>query len=348
MIFLISSGEANVTDKTLSFQNGSKTRPAPDFDLADVIADFISAMRAAGIHPIEPIADKLASGDPVRFRADGDKPGRRNGWAWLHLDGVPAGVFRHYRLGVRVVWRARSDSRSLSPSERRAIMAQARESEARRKAETMDKQEAAAGTACDLWRNACKADPAHGYLARKRLPAFGIRQHGNALLVPIVDPGFRLWNAQRIYPDGRKLFLSGGRTDGLFWSHGAFVQDGRPSAGPLVIGEGFATMAAVHHATGHGVVAAMSARNLETVARAMRKLFPCRTLIVAADDDRHLSVNIGLEAAQKAAEAIGALLATPLPLGPGTRSTDSGIDFADIAPAEVAARIAPVGRQAHA
>lgn len=316
--------------------------------MTDPVLDFLDAMGAAGIRPVEPIADKLASGDPVRFRADGDKPGRRNGWAWLHLDGVPAGVFRHYRLGVRTVWRAGSDPRSLSPAERRAIMAQARESEARRKVETLAKQEAAAGTARNLWRGAGKADPAHGYLARKRLPAFGIRQHGNALLVPMVDCGFRLWNVQRVYPDGRKLFLSGGRTDGLFWSLGAFVQDGRPSAGPLVIGEGFATMAAVHHATGHGIVAAMSARNLETVACTMRKLFPSRTLIVAADDDRHLSENIGLQAAQRAAESIGALLATPLPLGPESRSADSGADFADIAPAEVAARIAQAGRQAHA
>lgn len=316
--------------------------------MTDPVSDFLDAMGAAGIRPVEPIADKLAAGDPVRFRADGDKPGRRNGWAWLHLDGVPAGVFRHYRLGVRTVWRAGSDPRSLSPAERRAIMAQARTSEARRKAETEAKQDAAAGVARDLWRGAGKADPAHGYLARKSLPAFGIRQHGNALLVPMVDPGFRLWNVQRVYPDGRKLFLSGGRTDGLFWSHGAFVQDGRPSAGPLVIGEGFATMAAVHHATGHGVVAAMSARNLEAVARTMRKLFPSRALIVAADDDRHLSENIGLNAAQKAAESIGALLATPLPHGLATPPADSGTDFADIPSAEVAARIAQAGRDDHA
>lgn len=316
--------------------------------MPDPVSEFLDAMVAAGIRPVEPIADKLASGDPFRFRADGDKPGRRNGWAWLHLDGVPAGVFRHYRLGVRTVWRAGSDPRSLSPAERRAIMAQACESEARRKAETLAKQEAAAGTARSMWRGACKADPAHGYLASKRLPAFGIRQHGDALLVPMVDCGFRLWNVQRVYPNGRKLFLSGGRTDGLFWSHGAFVQDGRPSAGPLVIGEGYATMAAVHHATGQGVVAALSARNLETVARAMRKLFPSRAMIIAADDDRHLSENIGLQAAQRAAGSIGALLATPLPLGPESRSADSGTDFADIAPAEVAVRIAQAGRQAHA
>lgn len=227
-------------------------------------------------------------------------------------------------------------------------MAQARESEARRKAETEAKQEAAADVARDLWRGAGKPDPAHGYLAGKGLPAFGIRRHGDALLVPMVDPAFRLWNVQRVYPDGRKLFLSGGRTGGLFWPHGAFLQDGRPSAGPLVIGEGFATMAAVHHATGHGVVAAMSARNLETVARAMRKLFPSRMLIIAADDDCHLPENIGLAAAQRAAESIGALLAIPPSLGPESLSVDSGTDFADIAPTEVAARIAQAGSHGHA
>jgi putative DNA primase/helicase len=312
--------------------------------VTDPISDFLDVMGAAGIRPLEPIADKLASGDPVRFRADGDKPGRRNGWAWLHLDVVPAGVFRHYRLGVRAVWRSGSAPLSLSPAERRAIITQARESEARRKAETLTKQEAAAGVALDLWRGAGMADPAHGYLVRKGLPPFGIRQRGGALLVPMVDCGFRLWNVQRVYPDGRKLFLRGGRTDGLFWSHGAFMQDGRPSAGPLVIGEGFATMSAVHHATGHGVVAALSARNLETVARTMRKLFPSRTLIVAADDDRHLSENIGLYAAQRAAESIGGLLATPQPPGQEMRSADSGNDFADTAPAEIAARIAQAGR----
>jgi len=312
------------------------------------IAAFIEAMRAAGIHPVQPIAGKLASGEPVRFQALGDKPGRRNGWAWLHLDRIPAGVFRHYRLGIRSIWCAGSDPRSLSPAERRAIMAKARETEARRKAETLAKQEAAREVARDLWQRAGKADPAHRYLARKRLPPFGIRQHGDMLIVPMVDRDFCLWNVQRICPNGRKLYLAGGRTEGLFWSHGAFAQDGRASAGPLVIGEGFATMAAVHHATGHGVVAAMSACNLETVARSMRELFLSRTLIVAADDDRHLSENIGLEAAQRAAEAIGALLATPLPLRPETRSADSGTDFADIAPAEVAARIAQAGRHGHA
>lgn len=308
--------------------------------MADPISDFIAAMITSGISPIEPIADKLASGNLVRFRAEGDKLGRRNGWAQLHLDGVPAGAFGHFRLDVSEKWHAGSSLSSLSPAERRKIMAQACERATRRKLETQAKQKAAAGVARDLWRGAGKADPAHGYLARKGLPPFGIRQQGAALLVPMVDYGFRLWNIQRIYPDGHKLFLTGGRTNGIMWPHGAFYRDGRPSAGPLVIGEGFATMAAVHHATGHGVVAAMSARNLEAVAHAMRSLFPNRILIFAADDDRHLTDNIGLIAASNAAEAVNGLIATPLPLiDTGLYSADRGIDFADISNPEIAARI---------
>ena len=316
--------------------------------MADPISNFIAAMTASGISPIEPIADKLASGNLVRFRAEGDKHGRRNGWARLHLDGVPSGAFGHFRLGIRHTWCFGAGHSNTSYAERCAMMARARERAVQSKAETEARQEAAAGVARDLWRAAGKADTEHGYLVRKGLPPFGVRQQGDTLLVPMVDCGFRLRNIQRIYPNGRKLFLSGGRTDGLFWPHGAFWQDGRPTAEPLVIGEGFATMAAAHRATEHGVVAAMSAHNLETVARAMRKLFPSRKLIIAADDDRHLPENIGLNTARKVAESIGALLATPLPIGPETLSSESGTDFADIPSAEVANRIAKAGRTGHA
>lgn len=223
-------------------------------------------------------------------------------------------------------------ARALSMQERRTI----RQAELARKRERLEAEEAAARCAADLWANASRADPAHPYLVAKALEPFGIRQAGRDLLVPMVDPGFRLWNVQRIWPDGFKLFCKDARTAGLFWPHGVHMQDGRPSAGPLVIGEGFATMAAVHSATGFGVAAAMSARNLETVARAMRKLFPSRELVIAADDDRHLSENIGLGVARKAAQAVGGVVATPRP---ETCLADSSADFADIPRDDVAGRI---------
>lgn len=223
-------------------------------------------------------------------------------------------------------------ARALSMQERRSI----RQAELARKRERLEAEQAAARCAADLWANASRADPAHPYLVAKALEPFGIRQAGRDLLVPMVDPGFRLWNVQRIRPDGFKLFGKDARTAGLFWPHAVHMQDGRPSAGPLVIGEGFATMAAVHSVTGFGVAAAMSARNVETVARAMRKLFPSRELILAADDDRHLADNIGLGVARKAAQAVGGVVATPRP---ETCSADSSADFADIPRGDVAGRI---------
>lgn len=305
--------------------------------MSNPVSTFIDAMQSAGIRPLEPIAHKLAAGQPVRFRAEGDRPGRRNGWAVLHLDGVPAGVFRHYRLGIRSIWRAGSDARALTPAERRAIMDKAHKAEARRKSETMAKQDAAAKQAQALWKAAESADRAHEYLAAKGLAPFGIRQLAAALLVPMFDPAFRIWNLQRIAPDGGKRFLPGGRIDGLFWPHATHLVDGRHSPGPLVIGEGFATAAAINEATGYAVAAAMSARNLEPVAKAMRGLFPARQIIIAADDDRHLAENTGIGFATRAAESIGGFLAVPRP---EAFLSDSGADFADLPRHEAAARIA--------
>lgn len=241
-------------------------------------------------------------------------------------------------LAVKAMLRAdgfltAENRRELTAAERRSI----RQAELARKRERLAAEEAAARFAADLWANASRADPAHPYLVAKALEPFGIRQSGRDLLVPMVDPGFRLRNVQRIRLDGFKLFGKDGRTAGLFWPHGVHLSDGGPSAGPLVIGEGFATMAAIYSATGFGVAAAMSARNLETIARTMRKLFPSRELILAADDDCHLPNNLGLNVARKAAEAVGGRVATPWP---GTRSGDSGTDFADIPRGDVAVRIA--------
>ena len=224
-------------------------------------------------------------------------------------------------------------ARELSAAERHSI----HQADLARKRARLATEVAAAQRATTFWADASRADPAHRYLIGKGLTPFGIRQSGDALIVPMVDSAFRLWNVQRIRPNGFKLFLKDARTADLFWPHGVHLLDGRPSSGPLVIGEGFATMAAIHSATGYGVAAAMSARNLEPVARAMRKLFPARELVVAADDDCHLPDNLGLSAARKAAEAVGGCVATPRP---ETRSGESGVDFADIPRGEVAARIA--------
>ena len=224
-------------------------------------------------------------------------------------------------------------ARSLTVAERRAI----RQAELTQKRERVAREEMAAANAASLWNNSHPANAAHPYLVSKGLEPFGIRQSGDRLLVSMVDAGFCLWNVQRIYPDGFKRFLPDCRTTSLFWNHGARNLNGRLADGPLVIGEGFGTMAAIHMATGHEVVAAMSAHNLETVARAMRKLYPSREIVIAADDDSHMRENLGLLTALRAAQAIGGLLATPRPQVSSGRLS---VDFADIPRDQVKARLA--------
>src|SRR3546814_1166569 len=73
---------------------------------ADVIANFIASMEAAGVKPLEPISQQLMGGKIVRFRADGDKPGKRNAWAILYFDKRPAGAFGSYRMGLKQRWKA--------------------------------------------------------------------------------------------------------------------------------------------------------------------------------------------------------------------------------------------------
>jgi putative DNA primase/helicase len=303
-----------------------------EFDQLNYDSSFTNAMEAAGIRPLEPIARRLASGELVRFRAEGDKPGRKNGWARLFNDSR-AGVFGHFRLGISTSWHAEGCARALSEVEKRKIALEFR----RHETERHEANEKAAQMARDLWSRATMADPAHPYLQGKALAPFGVRQKGHELLVPMWDTSFRIQNIQRIGLDlQHKRFLKGGRTARLFWAWGTHREDGYASFGPLVIAEGYATAAAIYEATGFAVVAAMSSSNLGSVAVTMRQMFPSREIIVGADYDGHLTQNRGLEEAQQAAQRINAKVAIPVPECP---LVGLKIDFADLPRSETAAII---------
>jgi len=95
----------------------------------------------------------------------------------------------------------------------------------------------------------------------------------------------------------------------------------------IVIGEGFATCASIHEATGYAVAVAFDCGNLEPVARAIRVQFPDLALVVAADDDASTEGNPGLTKATGAARATGVRLGIP---DFGDRRPDRATDFNDL------------------
>ena len=73
----------------------------------------------------------------------------------------------------------------------------------------------------------------------------GMRQaRDGALLIPVLDTANNLQSLQRIYPDGTKRFLVGGKVSG-----GQFIIQGQPEK-LVAVCEGFATGASIHLATG--------------------------------------------------------------------------------------------------
>lgn len=243
-----------------------------------------------------------ADGGIHRFHVPGDKAGTLNGWYVLYLDGIASGAFGSWKAGSAHTWCSREPLNAHEAEQVRQRVEQARR---QREAEQHRRQQAAAEYANRLWRDARRVDPGHAYLVAKGVRAYGLRQHRDRLLVPLVRDGV-LMNLQSIAPDGSKLFQSGGQVRGCYSPLGVIT----PGA-PLYVCEGWATAATIHAETGAAVAAAMNAGNLKPAALALRDKYPDAQIIIAGDDDRQTEGNPGRTAANAAAVAVGGLVSFP-------------------------------------
>jgi putative DNA primase/helicase len=301
--------------------------------MMDPVEIFRSVIDAAGMTPPDEIK---ADGRLHRFSPTGK---RRDdaGWYVLHLDNIPAGTFGDWRSGETQNWCAKSDG-ELSLAERQAIRERVKAAQRLRDRETVDRNASAAAKAADLWAAAIPA-VAHPYLTAKAVKPFGLRigkwprwdrdtgeitMIDNVLMIPMRDTTGKLWSLQGINAEGNKLFLSGGKVKACYHSIG------RPG-GRLILGEGYATCATVHEATGDATAVAFNSGNLEPVALALRAKYPRLSIVIAADDDWKTTdmrtgepTNPGLSCARAAAAAVGGSVAVPdfASLARGPKDTD--------------------------
>lgn len=265
----------------------------------DCVNQFRQALEEAfGSLDWQPIPDSIIH----RFRVPGDKPGTLNGWYLLFADGIASGVFGSWKAGGSQIWSSRKPT---NPSETRMLAERINQARQQRASEQRQRQHAAAHYANRLWRDGRRADPGHAYLARKAVRPYSLRQHGDALLVPLVHDG-QVVNLQRIYPDGSKRFLSGGMVSACYSPLGLITPDQA-----LYVCEGWATGATLHAETGAAVACAMNAGNLLPVAQRLQRQHRDAVLIIAGDDDRITEGNPGRTAAIKAAATLGCGLVMP-------------------------------------
>lgn len=141
-----------------------------------------------------------------------------------------------------------------------------------------------------------------------------MRQSQNEeLLLPVRDVSGNLLSLQRIFPNGDKRFLTGGRVSG-----GYFLIQGKPEK-PLIICEGYATGASIHLACESTVFVAFSAINLPHIAGIARRKYPDKPILICGDNDE-----AGRSKGQEAAQKAQARLILP------TFTTGAGTDFNDL------------------
>jgi putative DNA primase/helicase len=267
---------------------------------ADPARALVDAMHAAGVGPHDP-ADVVADGLLHRYRVAGDRPGTRNGWVVLHLDGVPSGAFGSWKAGITSTWCA---GERLTPVERAVLHRRIEAARAARDAERAREQAAAADRAARLWAKARPADPRHPYLLRKSIRPHGARQLGAQLVLPVTTLAGALASLQFIAADGAKTLLRGGRKRGC-----CIVVSDPPGPNRLLICEGWATGASLAEADPDArVLAAVDAGNLEPVARAARERWPGLPIVICGDND---ASGVGQRYAHAAARAVGGEVLIP-------------------------------------
>lgn len=274
--------------------------------LSELLSAVLDALRAAGCAPHDA---GVVTFDGVlhRYRIAGEKAGSQNGWLVLHGDGIPAGAYGSWRTALSENWCSKRDH-ELTPEERAQRDAHLADAKRQREADRRSMHLAAKGRSTDLWgKSRDTVDAQFPYLLQKQIPAFGIRQLQQQLVIPLRDFNGVLHALQFIGPDGKKLFLTGGAVEG----HVCLL--GEPDgAEKLLICEGYATGASLHLATKLPVIVAFNAGNLKPVAASARLKWPHAALIVCADDDQWTDGNPGQTKAKAAAEAVGGFVIAPL------------------------------------
>ncbi len=267
---------------------------------------MINAMRDAGLDPGSIISD----GKLRRFDVPGDRPKSLNGWYVAYDGDIQAGRFGSWKTGENISWCSKSKS-EFTAEEKTAYKAKMEAARRQRESELALIHEECRAASKILWEASRPADSNHPYLVRKQVISHGLRQSGDSLMVPVRSIDGTLHGIQFIKPEkadnGKdKIFKTGTAKQGHFHIIG------KPIDNTMIVCEGYATGASIHHATGHSVLVAFDAGNLKAVAGVVRTKYPTWTIIIAADNDQFTKDNPGVTKGKDAALSVNGVCRVPM------------------------------------
>lgn len=291
-----------MTSITSIFPNGFAVATESQ-DLVSPIDGFTKHCEAQGLV----IRDLIADGEIHRVPHISSKKGAVDGWYILHLSGkIPVGVCGCWKEPTfESKWMA-DIGRNMSFSERLEHDKLIAEIRAKREADRLASQQVAAEKAEDEVSTYADASADHPYLVRKRIEPHGIKiDRAGRLVVPVIDQEGEILSYQTIDADGNKRFLKGGKIEGGFYEL-------RGNRKVIFIGEGFATCASIHQATGFTTLVAFDCGNLAKVAKSAKEMFLGSRIVICADNDQFTEGNPGITKAKAAAGLVFGEIVYPI------------------------------------
>lgn len=279
-------------------------------------------------------ADLVVDGAPdcsgeLAYCGTTKKPSGTDGRYAVHLDWPPNVWLCNYHEGGEgrtvPLWE-KGTLDAMPEAEREALRERIRQEKEEAAQRLEERRREIARRASGLFRSPKvfpPAGPDNAYLSRKgALPLGDLREaQDGRLLVPVLNAEDRIVNLQFIAGDGTKRFLKGGESGGCYCPIPA---KDKATDGPLLIGEGVATVLSVCMATGHAGLVAFYCGNLEAVARVAREKYPEREIILCADNDCETGGNPGVTRAIAAARGRTLTPGPPTEGGKGVRGGSGG------------------------
>ena len=303
-----------------------------NFDIYEVKKQFLEFMRSLDAYPVNE-DDLIFDGQTHRYTIEGDKRSSKNGAYRVYLDGIPAGFVQDWKKNTKENWSF--DTKGYSKEQIDYFNSEEfrKESERRREQRQKElrvKQVHASEMARVMFEQFGSPPAKFAYLKNKKVLPHDLRFNSvsKSLAVPLRNIDGRFLTLQWIDENGDKRFFPDAPSVGAFWS---INLDKASASVPILLGEGWATMAKVHELTGLPCVAAMTCGNLEDVAKSIHEKYSKVKIIVTADNDKETEerrgYNPGIQAAKKVVEA---KLAVEV-LAPPFIDSHSGSDWDDYA-----------------
>lgn len=252
-----------------------------------------------------PVPDSIKIDGTIHRFSTNSKPKDDAGWYVFHNGGVVWGAFGCNRtFGPEGRFTFQQDmGRNLTPVEQLNIE--------RQKVKLKEDKEAAKAETRKTWEESKPASPDHTYLVKKRLVGDGLKQVGEALIIPYLDADKNIAALEKIFPDGSKR-SQGSRKD-------CYGLQGEPQPFQRAyLCEGFADAATAYQVLGVPCAFSGGTSNLKNAAVVLKALYPETVWTIISDNDSH---GKGKQAAQSASEATGWPVVMP---------TEQGQDISDV------------------